>query len=101
MRRPLNGAARGGRATRGLTLIELIVASGLLTLLMVAVFSLLESFLSMWEQSEQRRQIAEGSTGIVELLGADLAALDAGERGDLVYEWVAFDTDADGLVDAR
>lgn len=86
---------------RGLTLIELVVAAGLMSLLMVAVFSLLESFLSMWQRSEQRRQLDEGSTGIVELLASDLAALDAGERGDLLAEWVAFDTDADGLLDAR
>ena len=89
------------RARRGLTLVELVVASGLLTLLMLAIFSLLDSFLSMWDKSEQRRQLAEGSQGIVELLASDFAALDAGGRGDLLCEWVAFDTDADSLLDRR
>lgn len=99
--RALTTAPRTRAQNGGLTLVELVVASGLLALLMVAVFGLLESFLSMWERSEERRQLDEGSQGIVDLLARDFAALDAGGRGDLLCEWVFFDTDADGVVDAK
>jgi len=84
-----------------LTLVELVVAAGLLSILMVVLFGLLDSFLSMWERSEQRRQLAEGSLGIVDLLAEDFAALEGGTRGDLLCEWVAFDVDGDGSPETK
>jgi hypothetical protein len=81
----------------GLTLVELVLAIGLLSILMVAIFNLLDGFLSLWERSETRRQLVEESSGVLELIAADLASLEGGPRGDLLAEWVSFDTDGDGL----
>ena len=67
---------------------------------MVAIFALLEDFLTLWERSEERRALAEESSGVLELLAADVAALEAGQRGDLLAEWVPFDTDGDSLRDS-
>jgi pilin/secretion family protein with methylation motif len=88
-----------GRA-RGLTLVELVVAMGLFALLMIAVFDLLRSFLSLWDKNENRRALVEESSGVTELLASDLCALEPGPRGDLLAEWVFFDTDADGVSEA-
>jgi hypothetical protein len=81
----------------GLTLVELVLAIGLLSILMVAIFNLLDGFLSLWEKSETRRQLVEESSGVLELAAADLTSLEGGPRGDLLAEWVSFDTDGDGL----
>ena len=88
-------ARRGARA--GFTLIELVLAAGLMTLLMVAVFGLIQGSLSLWSKSETRRNLSEQATGVAELLATDLRGLESGERGDLLVEWETFDTDGDGL----
>lgn len=85
------------RARAGFTLIELVLAAGLMTLLMVAVFGLIEGSLSLWRKSETRRNLSEQATGVAELLASDLRGLESGERGDLLVEWETFDTDGDGL----
>ena len=96
MRRPDQPRAR---RRAGLTLVELVVAAGLATLLFVALFSVLEDFLSLWDRSEERRALAEETSGVLELLAEDLAVLEAGRRGDFVGEWVLFDTDGDEFSD--
>jgi len=85
----------------GLTLVELVLAAGLLSLLMVALFALLDDFLGMWEKSEQRRQLVEETSGVLELLVADLTALDPGPRGDVLCEWILTDTDGDGVGETK
>ncbi len=85
------------RRQAGLTLVELVVAAGLLSILMVGVFALLDDFLSMWEKSERRRALVEETSGVLELLAADLSALEPGPRGDVLCEWVLWDTDGDGV----
>jgi len=92
-------SGRHGRAQSGLTLIELVMAAGLLTLIMIAVFSLLDGSLDLWRKSETRRNLGEQAGGVMELLARDLAALEPGERGDLLADWVRFDTDANGMVE--
>lgn len=87
-------------ARRGMTLIELVVAAGLLSILLVALLALMEDFLSLWEKSEVRRATVEESSGVVELLAVDLAGLEPGPRGDLLAEWVFFDTDGDGVQES-
>jgi type II secretory pathway pseudopilin PulG len=91
----LSSHKHGTRA--GFTLIELVLAAGLMTLLMVAVFGLIEGSLSLWSKSETRRNLSEQATGVAELLASDLRGLESGERGDLLVEWETFDTDGDGL----
>ncbi len=86
---------REGRA--GFTLIELVLAAGLLMILMVAVFALLDGSLSLWRRTETRRNLTEQATGVLSLLSHDLRSLDAGGRGDVLLEWVKFDTNGDDL----
>lgn len=86
------------RARReGFTLIELVLASGLLAVLMIGVFALIDGSLSLWRRTETRRNLTEQASGVVELLSQDLRALDGGSRADLLVEWVQYDTDGDGL----
>lgn len=93
--------ARGARRTRGLTLVELVVAAGLLTILIVALLRMLDDFLSLWQLSELRRRTAEEASGIAELLAADLANLEGGSRGDFLAEWAFFDADGDGTAESK
>jgi hypothetical protein len=83
----------------GLTLIELVLATALLSVVMVAVFTLLEGSLSLWRRSESGRSLSEQSSAVVELLAQDLRALEPGSAGDLLCEWHEFDTDGDGVGD--
>jgi hypothetical protein len=86
---------------RGLTLVELVLAAGLLALLLAAVFKLLDQFMGVWEKAEVRRMEVEQSSGISELLASDLDALEPGPRGDLLAEWVMYDVDGDGTNDTK
>ena len=86
---------------RGLTLVELVLSAGLLALLLAAVFKLIESFMGVWEKSEQRRMQVEEALGVGELCARDLDALEPGPRGDLLAEWVFFDTDGDGVAETK
>jgi hypothetical protein len=85
------------RRNAGLTLVELVVAAGLLSILMLGVFQLLDDFLSMWEKSEHRRVLVEETSGVLELMAEDLWALEPGPRGDVLAEWVLWDVDGDGV----
>ncbi len=92
--RPTRAADRGG-----LTLVELVLALGLLAVLMLFVFQLLDRSLALWERSETNREVSEQAIGVVELLALDLQSLECGQRGDLVADWAPFDTDGDGVKD--
>lgn len=93
------GSARaaGRPGSGGFTIVELLLATMLLTLLMVAVFGLIDGSVRLWRKSETRRNLTEQATGVMELLSHDFRSLQGGERGDLLVEYTAFDTDGDGL----
>ena len=88
-------------ARRGLTLVELLLAIILLALLMVAVFQLLDRSLSVWRKGETRRALLEQASSVASLLARDLRGLESGTRGDLLVEWVRFDTDGDGIAESK
>ena len=88
---------RGRGARTGLTLLELLLAVSLLSLLVVLVVELLDTTLSMLERTEARRDLLEISGATGELLTDDLERLHGGSRGDLLVDWVALDTDGDGI----
>jgi prepilin-type N-terminal cleavage/methylation domain-containing protein len=90
-------SARASRS--GFTLVELLLALGLLSLLMIVVFQLFDRSLSLWERGETQRSLLEQGAAVGELLARDLASLEGGPRGDLVCEWVGFDTDGDQVRD--
>jgi hypothetical protein len=85
----------------GLTLVELLLALGLFSLLSLAVFQLFDRSLTLWDKGEVQRGLLEQASTVGELLADDLRAVEGGARGDLLIEWVGFDTDGDGLRDAR
>ncbi len=95
--RVMLGAGEGAR--RGLTLVELLVATGLFSIIAFGLFGLLSDFLRLWNKSETRRSEVEQSMGVAELLAADLAALESGAQGDFVAEWIGFDTDGNNVHD--
>ena len=89
-------ARRGGS---GFTLVELVVATGLASLLIVALFRMLDLTLDLWSKGETRRDVVGRATAAGELLAADLRALHNGQQGDLLVDWQHFDVDGDGRVD--
>jgi hypothetical protein len=92
----------GRRSPRaGLTLVELLLALGIFAFLMLAVFQILDRSLSLWRRAETRRSLLGQAATLAELLSRDLAVLEGGAHGDLVAEWVAFDTDGDGADDTK
>ena len=69
---------------RGLTVIELVIAVGLLAVLMISVFAVMRGFIGVWDKSESRRARIEECSAVGELFARDLAQMDGGGRGDLV-----------------
>lgn len=88
-------------ARRGLTLVELVLAIGLLALLMLAVFQLFDRSLSVWRRGETRRAVLEQASTVLESLALDLRGLEPGSQGDVVLEWVRFDTDGDNVAETK
>ena len=81
---------------RGFTLIEVLLALGLLALLVVALIRLLDTSMTIWSRTEAQRDLSEVGGAVLDLVAEDVYALEAGPRGDLVGDWVRFDTDRDG-----
>ncbi len=95
MRRRLGMPARRARA--GMTLVELLLAVALSAILMLALTRLIDVTFSVWSRTEVRRNLAEQGMGVAERLARDLRALHGGAQGDLVFDWVTFDLDGDGV----
>lgn len=83
-----------------MTLVELVVASGLLAMFMLFIFQLLSSTLDIWRKAEVRRESVESLSGVARVIDTDLMALDGGPRGDMLCEWASFDADGDGSGDS-
>lgn len=92
----MRGAGASG-ARGGFTLIELVVAMGLVSIVMLAVFQLLDTATGLWTRGETQRSLVEASSATAELLVADLRSLHPGVQGDLLAEWESFDADGDGI----
>ena len=90
-------AARRSKA--GMTMVELVIATGLAALVMTALFRLLDLTLDLWAKGESRRTVVEQATATGELLAKDMRALHPGNQGDLWVEWHPFDVDGDGIID--
>ena len=86
------------RPARGLTLLELILAVGLLSVLVAGVLQLLDTSVTLWDKTETRRDLVEIGSSVTELLASDLKDVHGGARGDLLFEWQLFDTNADRIA---
>ena len=93
----LRRSIAGRRA--GMTMVELMVATGLSSMLLLALFRLLDTAMSMWTKGENRRMVVEYASATAELMARDVRALHGGQQGDLLAEWIAYDLDRDGTVD--
>lgn len=89
---PLADARRAG-----FTLVEVLLAAGLLSILFLALLRLVDSSLTIWGRTDENRERLEMSGSALELLARDLHALEGGRRGDLLADWRLFDLDRDGL----
>ena len=85
----------------GVTLVELLLAVGIFAFLAVAVFQILDRSLALWRRAETRRSLLAQASIVSDLLARDLVGLEGGPRGDLLAEWIKFDTDGDGIADAK
>lgn len=83
--------------TAGFTIVELLLATGLFTILIVALLRLIDTSLTIWGRTDENRELAEMGGATLELLAADLHALEGGRRGDLLADWRLFDLDRDGI----
>jgi len=81
---------------RGFTLVEVLLAIGLLSILVIALVRLLDTSLRIWGRTEESRDLQEMGAAVLDLFADDVYALEPGPRGDLVADWVRFDTDRDG-----
>lgn len=88
-----------GAPRDGFTLIELVLATGLAALLMVAVFALIDTSMTTLRRSEERRSQVDMASGVLALLEHDLRQLEGGAPGDLVLEWVRVDLTGDGTAE--
>ena len=83
---------------RGFTLVELLVALALFSLLVLAVVRLLDGSLRVLGESEGQRDRLALELVTSEWLLGDLAGLASGEDGDLLVDWWTYDQDGDGIA---
>jgi hypothetical protein len=89
---------RASIARRGLTLVELVLALGLLALLVVALTQLVDSTFQIWRRAESVREDLTARSALFTQLVDDLDGLTAAEGGDLWCDWGTYDHDADGIA---
>lgn len=89
---------RDSLGRRAFTLVEIMLALGLLSLLMIAVVNLLDTSLEIWDRTESQRDLVEVGSSAVDLLARDLSSIEPGPRGDLLSEWTMWDTDRDNVA---
>lgn len=85
------------RARSGFTIVELLLAVGLFSILLVALLKLVDTAMTIWQRSDEQRELGQASAAVLDLFAEDLQALEGGARGDLLADWVLFDLDADGI----
>ena len=88
---------RAGRF--GFTMVELLLAMALMSVLMIALVRLLDTSLSIWGRTESDRDALELGSSLLEIAARDLATLEGSEDGDLVFDWVRRDVDSNGVAD--
>jgi len=89
------------RATRaGFTLVELLLAVGLLSILIVAVLRLVDTSMTIWGRTDENRELLEVGGAVMDMLANDVDALEGGRRGDVLADWQLFDLDKDGVSGA-
>jgi hypothetical protein len=97
----IQAAAREPREPlAGFTLLELLLAVGLFSILIVALMKLIDTSLTIWGRTDTNRELQEMGGAMLDMLAADIHALEGGKRGDLLADWRLFDVDRDGIEGA-
>jgi prepilin-type N-terminal cleavage/methylation domain-containing protein len=97
----MSGLSERENASRaGFTLVELILAVGLLSLLIAAVLRLVDTSMTIWGRTDENRELLEVGGAVLDMLAADVNALEGGRRGDLLADWQLFDLDRDSVSGA-
>ena len=86
----------GARSRRGVTLAELILATGLAAIVMVSLVSVTDNAVRLWTRGEASRDAREVSSAVLGELTRDLRQLHPSSEGDLVIDWEPFDVERDG-----
>lgn len=81
----------------GFTIIEMVLAAGLMTLLIVALVGLTNTSMTIWNRTERSRDLQEMGAAVMGLFAEDLGALEGGRRGDMLADWQAFDLNRDNI----
>lgn len=87
---------RGVRSRRGVTLAELILATGLAAIVMVSLVSVTDNAVRLWTRGEASRDAREVSSAVLGEMTSDLRQLHPSSEGDLVVDWEPFDVERDG-----
>jgi hypothetical protein len=98
-RRTSQRSGPGHSECSGMTLVELIIAASLASIVMLALVRLVDSATDIWTKGEQRRALVEQAAATGELVARDLRSLHAGSRGDLIVDWYPHDMDRDGIFE--
>lgn len=80
----------------GVTLAELLLATGLAAIIMVSLVTVTDNAVRLWTRGEASRDAREVSTAVLGLMGDDLRQLHPTSEGDLVMDWEPFDIERDG-----
>ncbi|QDV06468.1 hypothetical protein Poly30_19780 [Planctomycetes bacterium Poly30] len=99
MRTPRQVKDRRARSQAGMTLAELILATGLAAIVMASMISIVDSALTLWTKGETSRQGREASAAIASMMAHDLRQLHGSAEGDVLIDWEVFDVDRDGQVE--
>lgn len=86
-------------ARRGFTLIEILLALALMSMMVLGLVRLLDTSLDLWGKTESERDVLEMGGDLLELIARDLSTLEGSEEGDLVFDWVKRDADKNGVSD--
>lgn len=89
--------ARSKLSSAGFTLVELILAMGLFSLLLIGLVQLIDTTTGLWRETELRRERTEVGSNLLLRLERDLSTLEAGIEGDLLADWATVDITGDGL----
>ena len=81
----------------GFTLVELLLAVGLFSILVIALLRLVDTSLTIWGRADTNRELQELGGSVMDMLAADVHALEGGARGDVLADWRQYDLDRDGI----
>ncbi|MFT7517403.1 MAG: prepilin-type N-terminal cleavage/methylation domain-containing protein [Myxococcota bacterium] len=88
-------------ATRGMTLLEIMIALLLLGVLSTFVVNVVDSVVGLWQQGERRGRGDLVYASVAERLQSDLRALHLGDRGWMIIDDYVARPAADGVAEWR